>query len=244
MDYKFTIDKFEGPLDLLLHLIKDSDIDIFDINISEVTDQYLKYIESMENLNLNIDSEYLVMAAELIELKSRELLPNEAIEDSDDYEEDPKEQLINRLIEYQKYKEVAFEFQNLEKDRKLMYSKIPSELTEFKDEEVSLSDDVSLDDLIKAFMNFQKRKEYDKPLNTVITKKEYSVRLRCNDIMIKLNKKKKMKFEELFDVKGKDYIVVTFLAILDLAKSGKLKIKQDKNLETITLFAKEAEGEM
>ena len=78
----------------------------------------------------------------------------------------------------------------------------------------------------------------------MITKKEYSVRLRCNDIMIKLNKKKKMKFEELFDVKGKDYIVVTFLAILDLAKSGKLKIKQDKNLETITLFAKEAEGEM
>ena len=77
MDYKFTIDKFQGPLDLLLHLIKESDIDIFDINITEITDQYLKYIESMETLNLNIDSEYLVMAAELIEMKSRELLPNE-----------------------------------------------------------------------------------------------------------------------------------------------------------------------
>ena len=126
MDYKFTIDKFQGPLDLLLHLIKDADIDIFDINIAEITDQYLKYIENMETLNLNIDSEYLVMAAELIEMKSRELLPNEENDDSDDYEEDPKEQLINRLIEYQKYKQVASEFKNLEEDRKLMYSKLPS----------------------------------------------------------------------------------------------------------------------
>ena len=95
MDYKFTIDKFQGPLDLLLHLIKEADIDIFDINISEITEQYLKYIESMENLNLNIDSEYLVMAAELIEMKSRELLPHEENDVDDEYEEDPKEALIN-----------------------------------------------------------------------------------------------------------------------------------------------------
>ena len=235
MDYKFTIDKFQGPLDLLLHLIKESDIDIFDINIAEITEQYLKYIESMEKLNLNIDSEYLVMAAELIEMKSRELLPNEVSEDQDDYEEDPKDTLINRLIEYQKYKDLSLEFKNLESDRKLMYSKNPSELSEYKTDEVIL-DNISLDDLIKAFMNFQKRKEFDKPLNTVVTKKEYSVHARCNDIMKSLGKKGNMKFEGLFDIKSKDYIVVTFFAILDLAKNSKLKIKQDRNLDEIILF--------
>lgn len=243
MDYKFTIDKFQGPLDLLLHFIKEADIDIFDINIAEITEQYLKYIESMENLNLNIDSEYLVMAAELIEMKSRELLPHEESDDVDEYEEDPKEALINKLIEYQKYKELALEFRDLEENRKLMYSKIPSELTEFKSGDVLISDDFSLDDLVRAFMDFQKRKELDKPLNTVVTRKEYSVRVRSRDIMNRLKKNKEMKFEELFDIKSKDYIVVTFLAILDLAKNGRLKIKQDRNLETIMLFAK-TEGEM
>ena len=234
MEYKFTIDKFQGPLDLLLHLIKESDIDIFDINISEITQQYLNYIDSMEKLNLNIDSEYLVMAAELIEMKSRELLPNETSESDDDYEESPKDNLINRLIEYQKYKDLSLEFKNLESNRKLMYSKLPSELNEFKSDEVIL-DDVSLDDLLKAFMEFQKRKELDKPLNTVITRKEYSVHVRCNDIMKNLRKRGNMKFEELFEIKSKDYVVVTFLAILDLAKNGKLKIKQDRNLDEITL---------
>ena len=241
MEYKFTIDKFQGPLDLLLHLIKEADIDIFDINIAEITEQYLNYIESMENLNLNIDSEYLVMAAELIEMKSRELLPNEEDDSTDDYEEDPKETLINRLVEYQKYKELAADLSDLEAGRKLMYSKIPSELTEYKSDDVIISDDLTLDDLVKAFMAFKQRKELDKPLNTVVTRKEYSVRVRCRDIMSALKKNKRMKFEDLFEIRSKDYIVVTFLAILDLAKNGKLKIKQDKNLDEITLFA---EGEM
>ena len=241
MDYKFTIDKFQGPLDLLLHLIKEADIDIFDINVAEVTDQYLRYIESIETLNLNIDSEYLVMAAELIEMKSRELLPNEENDDVDEYEEDPRESLINRLLEYQKYKELAFEFQDMESQRKLMYSKIPSELTSFKSEDVLLEDDISLDDLIKAFMQFQKRKNWEKPLYTVVTRKEYSFSKRCSDIIKKLNKSKKLKFEDLFDIKNRSYVVVTFLAILDLAKKGRLKIKQDRNLDEIMLFA---EGEM
>ena len=119
MEYKFTIDKFQGPLDLLLHLIKEADIDIFDINIAEITEQYLDYIDSMESLNLNVDSEYLVMAAELIWMKSRELLPDDKDEDTDDYEDDPRENLINRLLEYQKYKEMALEFRGLEEGKKI-----------------------------------------------------------------------------------------------------------------------------
>ena len=104
-----TVDKFEGPLDLLLHLIKQvkqDDINIFDINIAELTEKYLEYIESMKSLNLNVDSEYIVMAATLMEIKSRELLPH----DEEEEEEDPKEELINRLQEYQKYKEIRGTF--------------------------------------------------------------------------------------------------------------------------------------
>ncbi len=235
MEYRFTIDKFQGPLDLLLHLIKEADIDIFDINVSEITSQYLNYIESMENLNLNIDSEYLVMAAELIEMKSRDLLPNEGTDDTYEYEDDPRENLINRLLEYQKYKEVASEFKDMEFERKLMYSKVPSELTSFKSDEVNLNDEISLDDLIKAFVEFQKRKYLERPLDTVVTRKEYSVSKRCYDIMKRLHTNKKIHFEELFDIRNKSYVVVTFLAILDLAKKGQLKIKQEKNLDDILL---------
>ena len=104
MDYKIEIPEFEGPLDLLLHLIKQANINIQDISIDEITKQYLKYIEMMEEMNLDVASEYLVMAAELIEMKSKMLLPR--YEDENEEEEvDPREQLIHRLIEYQKYKE-------------------------------------------------------------------------------------------------------------------------------------------
>ena len=240
-NYEFTIDNFQGPLDLLLHLIRVSDITIFDINITEITEQYLAYIESMERLNLNVDSEYLVMAAELIEIKSRELLPNEVKEDCDEFEDDPKENLINRLINYQKYKDMVLEFKDMEQERKLMYSKLPSNLEKFKDNSVLIDEEVSLDDLIKAFMDFKKRKLFDEPLNTVITKKEYSVSNRSHEIMNRLKIDRQIKFEDLFDIKSKDYVVVTFLSILNLAKNGKLKIYQDGNLNQITIYA---EGEM
>src|SRR5574344_783394 len=99
MDYKVELDQFEGPLDLLLHLIKESNIDILDINIEEITKQYLDYINKAEQMNLDIASEYLVMAAELIEMKSRTLLPKREVDD-DEFEEDPREELIRKLIEY------------------------------------------------------------------------------------------------------------------------------------------------
>lgn len=233
------IDKFQGPLDLLLHLIKKTDIDIFDINIVDITEQYLNYIESMEHLNLSVDSEYLVMAAELIEMKSRELLPNESVDDIDEYEEDPKERLINRLTEYQKYKDKALDLGLLEKERKLMHSKIPSILDNFMGEKFTLKGGFTLDDLLKAFMAMQKRNDLEKPLDTVVNRKEYSVSRRCMDIMEKLHQKNSLRFEELFDIRNKSYMVVTFLAILDLAKKGQLKIKQDRNLDEILLYTEE-----
>lgn len=236
MDYKVTIDKFEGPLDLLLHLIKEADIDIFDIKVSDITNQYLMYISQMEELNLNVDSEYLVMAADLIEMKSRELLPRD--EETEENEEDPREELINRLVEYQKYKEISQSFKELEEERQELFTKDPSLLEEFKDDSLKISEDISLEDLIKAFAKLKERKQFEKPLNTVVTKKEYSVHARSLEIMDRLTKNKQVDFEDLFEVFTKDYVVVTFLSILDLAKKGNLEIKQDHNLDKITLLAK------
>lgn len=236
MEYKFKAQEFEGPLDLLLHLIKQENIDIFDINIADITDQYLNYIKHMDSLNLNVDSEYLVMASELIELKARELLPHDEIED--EYEEDPKEQLINRLIEYQKYKEISQELKYFEGERKELFSKSASLLDEFHDNSIKINEDISLDDLLKAFMKFQEKKAYEKPLNTVVTRKEYSVHKRSKEIFSRLKKTKKINFEELFDIYTKEYVVVTFLAVLNLVKNGKLNIRQDRNLDSIILSLK------
>ena len=235
MEVKFTIDQFEGPLDLLLHLIKENDIDISDINISEITEQYLNYIKAMDEINLNVGSEYLVMASELTLMKSKTLLPS--INETEE-EEDPKEELINRLIEYQRYKELSETFKELELSRQDLFCKDPSYLNEYKEEGLVIDDDITLDDLIKAFANFQVRKEGEKPLNTTITKKEYSVSERSEDIMRKLKSSKRLEFSELFEVVNKEYVVVTFLSILDLARKGRLNINQDKNLGQIFILAR------
>ncbi len=235
MEIKFTIDQFEGPLDLLLHLIKENDIDIKDINVSEIAEQYLEFIRQMNELDLNVSSEYLVMASELTYMKSKTLLPSET---SEEEEEDPKEELINRLIEYQKYKELSAAFKDLEFSRQELFGKNPSYLDEFKEDGIIIDNDITLDDLLKAFANFNVRKENDKPLNTTITKKEYSVSERSHDIMNRLKKYKKIEFTELFEVVNKEYVVVTFLSILDLARKGHLNIKQDKNLSQIFILAR------
>lgn len=235
MDYKIMINEFEGPMDLLLHLIKKSDIDICDISVEEITKQYLDYINEMEKLDLDIASEYLIMAAELIEIKSSILLPKQTI-DEDEYEEDPREKLIKRLIEYKQYKEMMPEFKQMEIDRKQMYSKDPSDLSNFKtiDENIDLGD-IGLNDLMEAFNKFLERKKLEQPLNTKITKKEYSVGERSSEIKNILKTKKKVEFEELFEEVNKDYIVVTFLSILVMAKKQELKITQDNNFSKIII---------
>ena len=230
MKYNITIDKFEGPLDLLLHLIKKNDINIFDISIAEITEHYLDYIREMDKLKLDISSEYLVMAADLILMKSKELLPS-----YNEEEDEEKAEFIDRLAEYQMYKEVSNVFKDLENVRNDSFTKPASFLEEFKTDEVNLSKDLTLEDLLKALEQFNLKKELDKPLNTVVTRKEYSVERRNKEIMHILKEKKEMFFEDLFDHYTRDYIVVTFLSILDLAKKGNLFIKQNYNHDKIVL---------
>ena len=240
MDYKVEIPEFEGPLDLLLHLIKQDNISIQDISIERITKQYLNYIEMMNDLNLDIASEYLVMAAELIEMKSSSLLPNEEVEE-DEFEEDPKNQLINRLLEYEKYKNITNSFKELESFRQEVYTKDPENLTEYQDENTNIDYGVDLNDLLEAFKKFLNDKELDKPLNTKITNKEYSVGKRTVEIRDILRKKKKVKFTELFEVLTKEYVVVTFLAILSMSKKQEIELVHTNNFNDIIIKEKGVE---
>ena len=221
METNFIINDFEGPLDLLLHLIKTSKMNIYDIKIEEITKQYVDYIEKMKDMNLTIASEYLVMASELIELKSKMLLPRTEEETE---EEDPREELVNRLLEYQKYKDMINTFKDLETERKDFYTKEPINYKELSDTEIMNDGSISVDDLVKALSKFLMRKEAEKPISTKITKKEISVSDRTRDIRQILNKKKKVSFFDLFEIKTKEYVVVTFLSILEMAKLGEIKI--------------------
>ena len=241
MDYKIMINEFEGPMDLLLHLIKKSELNIYDISIEEITKQYLDYISAMERLDLDIASEYLIMAAELIEIKSSMLLPKPVVEDDDEYEEDPKEKLIARLLEYKKYKEMTPEFKKLEEMRKEIYTKQTSDLNEYKQSGIVDLGDVDLDSLLDAFNKFLERKKLEEPLNTKVTKREYSVSERSSEIKNILKKKKKVNFEELFDQFNKDYVVVTFLSILTMAKKQELIIEQENNFSEITISLRGSE---
>ncbi len=235
MQYKFVINDFEGPLDLLLHLIKNDEVDIYDISIEKITEQYLSFIKSMEEMNLNIASEYLVMAAELLEIKSKLLLPNKKDLDDDEYEEDPRENLINRLIEYKKYKDMIDTFKYLENERKDIFTKEPINLSEYIDVEKENNGDITLDDLISALNNFLKRKEEEKPLQTKITKKELSVTQRTGEIRNIIRKNKKISFFDLFEIVTREYIVVTFLSILEMAKHGEIVITQENNFNNIII---------
>ena len=237
MDYSIKIDEFEGPLDLLLHLIKESNIDIYDINLEEITRQYLDYINKMEELNITVASSYLVMAAELMEIKSKSLLPVKPEEETDDYEEDTRENLINRLIEYKKYKEITNAFHDLELKRSDIYIKPPEKETNYV-EKLENNEGVTIDDLLKAFNDFLNRKEKEKPLSTKITNKEYSISKRKESIKKILIEKKQVEFTELFDIVSKPYIVVTFLSVLEMVKEDVVNLKQDKNFSKILLELK------
>lgn len=229
MDYVVRINAFDGPMDLLLHLIKKANINIWDICIDEITKQYLAYLHTMKQYNLNVASEYLVMAAELIEIKSKSLLPSN---EEPDEEEDSRGNLIQRLIDYSKYKDVTPSFRELEEERKKIYMKEPSMLEASLQKE-SLDTDISLDDLLDVFQKFLKKKMLEKPLATKVTTKEYSVEERNKEIKDLLTQKKRVSFHELFTSSNKQFMVVTFLSVLDLAKKGQVDIEQTKNFDEI-----------
>ncbi len=231
---EFTINDFSGPLDLLLHLIKEAKMDIFEIKLEIIIDEYLDFINKMKDKNLDIASSYLVMSCELLEIKSKMLLPkDEEIEEDDD----PKERLINRLIIYEQYKEAVDDFKKLESDRNTYYTKLPTSIKELDVDNKQVFDNLTIDDLTEAFKKLLERIELEKPVNTKVTRKELSVEDEMKSIKSKLKINKKMSFFDLFEVKTKEYIVVTFLAILEMAKKNELRIIQENMEDDIKVEA-------
>ena len=236
MEMDLKLQDFEGPLDLLLHLIKESKMDIMNIEIESITNQYMDFIHQNEKLNLEISSEYLVMASELLEIKSRLLIPSNQ-ESEEDLEEDPREELINRLLEYQAYKDITNLLIEKELSRKDIYTKMPENLMNYKDEEeIHIKSDVNLDDLVLALQKYYQRKIDNRPLNTKVTVNEISVSSRRHDIKKILKERKKVSFFELFPVLSKEYVVATFLAVLEMARKRELQIVQNHLFDDIEVI--------
>lgn len=236
MDYKVTINDFEGPLDLLLHLVKETKMDIYEIDISIIIEQYLEYIENMQNLNIDVASSFLVMAAELVHLKSKMLINiKEEIEETDEYTIQSEEDLRNKIIEYEKYKNMSELFKELESNRGEVYTKVPENLQDITDMKIENDGTITMQDLVDAFLAYKQRINFQKPINTKITRKELSVSSRAKSIRTILEKKKKVEFTELFEEFTKEYVVVTFLAILNMSKNDEILLKQDNNFDKILI---------
>ena len=233
MIYNFTINDFEGPLDLLLHLIKINKMEIETINLESITNQYLEFINKMKNESIDVASEYLVMASELVHIKSK-ILVREDISEDEEYEINSEEELKSRLLEYEKIKEVTDTFKDLESARSEVYTKIPMNLNEFK-KDIPLDNNITLDDLINAFESFLNREKLKKPINTRITKKELSVNDRVKSIRNIFKIKNKVSFTELFEEINKPYVIVTFLSILEMSKNKEITVKQKNNFSDIYL---------
>lgn len=242
--YNVKLDAFEGPLDLLLHLINKAEVDIYDIPVSKITDQYMNYLNTMQRLELDIASEYLVMAATLLAIKSKMLLPkhDENLYD-EDYESldevDPREELIKRLVEYRRYKEAAETLKDREKDRGLIFSKSPSDLSpyieEVKQEPQKIN--ATLYDMLEAFNQLLKRKEQKKPIPTKINREDFPLERRMEEIIDKLKQcNGKTSFYQLFQYEGRGQLIVTFLAILELMKAKKIICQQESNFNDISVY--------
>lgn len=226
------VNDFNGPLDLLLHLIKTSKMDIYDIDIKVITKEYIDYINNNKELTIDACSEYLVMASELIHLKSKQLLNKNNEEEETEYEINNEEELRNRLLEYQKIKEMASDFRELETKRGNVYTKLPENLNEFRKNK-ELNSDITLDDLLSAFEEFLKRKRLEEPLNTKVTKRELSVEERIKSIRQIIKVKGKVNFLDLFDAISKPYVIITFLSILNMTKNKEIKLSQTNNFGEI-----------
>lgn len=224
---KIKTPAFEGPFDLLLHLIRENKIDIYDIPISLITSQYLEYIEIMKELNLEIAGDFLVMAATLIQIKSRMLLPPDEETPSEE-QEDPRRELVERLLEYQRYKEAAVDFRTKEDEWLKVFHREP--LSDEEEGELYLFD-LSLFDLLDAF-----RKLLDKapPEIVSITKETLTVKNRMSMIMEIIEEHETVRFEDLFrEGITRIYLIVTFVALLELIRLGLARAYQEKEFGNI-----------
>jgi segregation and condensation protein A len=223
-----SIDNFNGPLDVLLHMIRTQELDIFDLPIISVTDQFLDYLDKNLDPNLDSASEYLYMASTLIKIKSRYLLPLKAENDEDQENIDPRTELVQALIEYQQFNAIVPEFQEMQDERGKSYLRAPSEVPE-ELEKIPLASGVTLEDLQQAFVKIVRRQMDTAPKTRNIERETFSVADKMNQIVtkFKLSPDTPLNFEELFvDSVNNDEMITTFLAVLELAKEQVVLIQK------------------
>jgi segregation and condensation protein A len=226
--YQVKLPIFEGPFDLLLHLIKKEEINIYDIPIAKITKQYLEYLSLMEALDLDIASEFLVIAALLLSIKSRMLLPKSITEGEEEIEEDPRLELTKRLIEYKKYKEAASKLAQ----RLSFYQEIYTRPPELEKEEAELVE-CDVFELIKALQKILKEKEG----RIEILLDDTSVEEKMEYLQKLLETQKKICFFSLFkDTKKKMEVIITFLALLELIRLKKAYVRQHKLFSKIWIY--------
>jgi segregation and condensation protein A len=243
MEIQIKLQAFEGPLDLLLHLIEKAEVDIHDIPIAEITDQYLAYVEAMQELQLDVASEFLVMAATLLAIKSKMLLPRPpeidlTFEDAwEEEEEDPRTALMERLLEYKKFKQLAEELKQREEGRSHVYTRPPENLTVYlPDEDPNPVEGISLYDLLDAFTQALARVEAEEPKATV-RRDEITVKERIGEIQEELLRANgRLYFSTLLSrYRRRSEIIITFLAVLEMMKSGSVRCMQDRLFSEILI---------
>ncbi|EOD01080.1 segregation and condensation protein A [Caldisalinibacter kiritimatiensis] len=247
MKYNVVLETFEGPFDLLYHLIEKNEVDIYDIPISQIADQYIEYLETMKDLDLEITSEFLVMAANLLQIKSKMLLPKNNEKQQEEQEEiDPRDELVKRLIEYKKYKNAAKSLKKKENIQSKIFFKPKEELGDIdvKEEQLML-EGIKLIDLMNAFNKIVKKKTQENTeINNIrkIQRDEITIEECMENLKEYICKNNKVRFEELFKEKQtNNNIVVTFLSILELIKLKFITVKQDSNFGEIIIQLKDIE---
>jgi len=244
MALNVKLEAFEGPLDLLLHLIEKERIDIYDIPISELTDQYLSYISEMDEAHLDLASEFLVMAATLLSIKSKMLLPKQKpdavqLELAATREDiDPREELVNRLLEYKKYKEIAEELKNLEALQSKIFKRSSEDISFFKKVEFDLTN-LTLDDLMSAYLNVINTHKKEEPVH-IVKNDPIPISRKIKEIFKFIYSSNSLiKFSGLLkNVQSKIEKIVTFLAVLELIKMNKITVQQEKLFGEIIICRK------
>ncbi|RKN84637.1 segregation and condensation protein A [Paenibacillus ginsengarvi] len=249
----YKLETFEGPLDLLLHLIDKAEIDIYNIPISEITEQYMEVLAAMQELELEVTSEFLVMAATLLAIKSQLLLPKPPPVELDDmfYEDenfDPRAELVQKLLEYRKYKAAAEELRDKELARSLIFTREPEDLTPYvREVEVNPVEGLDVSDLVIAFQRAL-RKAMSRNTVAKIRRDEISVKERMGEVLTLLSERGgRLLFSKLFDYEmSREEIVVTFMALLELMKTKHIACYQQRLFDDIVIQRKEGgvQGEL
>jgi len=241
MDVTIKLEGFEGPLDLLLHLIEQSELDVCDVPIARITDQYMAYLSAMREWELEIASEFLVMAATLLAIKSRMLLPRTDPEEAGAQDEedavDPREELVERLLEYKKYKQLAEVLREFESRRSLVYTRPPADLSAYAQDENPVGN-LTVDDLFQAFVEVLSNRRDEPPL-TRIVREEISVGDRMEELLSLLSENGgTIRFSLLHRCNAtREQIVTTFLALLELMKTKQVICRQEKLFDEILIVA-------